>query len=97
MWKMNQEKQAFLGILACLRGSQYDVHWLLDLYFKLQKKNLMHANYRFPLKCHAKDNFFMPDLWCLWKNFEKQRSSFLNAYVWDLMRYFAYDELAAHA
>ena len=39
--KGNQRKQAFLGILACLLGSQYDVHWLLYLSFttKKQKSN----------------------------------------------------------
>ena len=90
---MNQGKQAFLGILACLLGRKYDVHWFIYLYFKLWNTNLMHASYRFPLKCHVKNDFFMPDLWCLWKTFEKRRSRFLNAYVWDLMRYFAYDKL----
>ena len=28
--KGNQGKQAFLGILACLLGSQYDVHFLAE-------------------------------------------------------------------
>ena len=28
--KRNQGKQAFLGILACLLGSQYDVHFLAE-------------------------------------------------------------------
>ena len=52
--KRNQGKQAFLGILACLLGSQYDVHWFLYLSFITANINLMHASYKFSLKFHAK-------------------------------------------
>ena len=57
--KRNQGKQAFLGILACLLGSQYDMHSYARYDFKLWKKQLLHASYIFPLKCHAKKKWVL--------------------------------------
>ena len=39
MHKNNQQKQVFLGTLACVLGSQYDEHLDAKFNFKLQKKN----------------------------------------------------------
>ena len=39
MHKNNQGKQAFLGILACFLGNQYDEHLDVKFNFKLQKEN----------------------------------------------------------
>ena len=56
--KKNQEKQAFLGILACLLGSQYDLHFYARYNFNTWKEKLLHASYRFYRKCHAKTDSF---------------------------------------
>ena len=41
--KRNQGKQTFLGILACLLGSQYDVHFLAKFKsLKNEKKKKLH-------------------------------------------------------
>ena len=40
--KRNQGKQAFVGILACLLGSQYDVHFLAEFKsLKNEKRNYL--------------------------------------------------------
>ena len=54
MQKNDQGKQAFLGILACLLGSQYDMHWNARFNFKSLGKLLSNDKLRICFKFTGK-------------------------------------------
>ena len=58
--KRNEGKQAFLGILTCLLGSQYDVHFLAEFKsLKNEKRNYLVIKFEiYDLATCKKGNFF---------------------------------------
>ena len=60
--KNNQGEQAFLGILACFLGSQYDVHLDAKFNFDIRWKLLLRASFRSTIDYLHQRDFLCLDL-----------------------------------